>query len=100
METNGVLEIEKLFEGGIWILKIKGVLIKNNIQQFTLALEVCLKKMEPVVIDFSGVDFIDPFGVAILFEKYQWSRIIKQKLTLKGMKPEIQESLGLVDLDN
>ena len=100
MVKNGALEIQEFHKSGKWILKIRGPLIKDTVQEFNTVVEPYFKKLGPVVIDLSDISFFDTFGVSTLVEKYQWSRIMEQDFSFKGMKPEIQDILKLEGLDH
>ena len=59
----------------------------------------CLQRKSPLLVDLSGVDYIDSSGVASLVEGYQLSRSQKLDFGLIGVSDAAMNVLRLARLD-
>ncbi len=57
------------------------------------------KKPEQIVVDFSGVTFIDSSGVAVLIRALQNIREYGGKLTLSGLNDKVRPIFEITRLD-
>ncbi len=53
-----------------------------------------------IVVDLSGVSFMDSSGIATLVEGLQWSRKENRKFILTGLGKTVFNALSLTKLDN
>jgi len=53
-----------------------------------------------VIVDLSGVSFMDSSGIATLVEGLQWSKKEKKAFILTGLGTNVMNALSLTKLDN
>jgi len=58
------------------------------------------KKNKGVIVDLSGVSFMDSSGIATLVEGLQWSKKEKKIFILTGLGTNVLNALSLTKLDN
>ncbi|WP_457551890.1 STAS domain-containing protein [Desulfobacula sp.] len=58
------------------------------------------KNIKGIIVDLSGVSFMDSSGIATLVEGLQWSRKEKKEFILTGLGTNVMNSLSLTKLDN
>jgi anti-sigma B factor antagonist len=56
------------------------------------------KNPDHVIIDLSGVDYMDSSGIATLIEGYQQSQQKGVRYTLAGMRPSVEAAFDLAHL--
>ncbi len=60
---------------------------------------VCNKDIKEVIVDLSGVTFMDSSGVATLVEGLKWSKKEGKSFILKNVGTNVLNSLSLTKLD-
>ena len=58
------------------------------------------KGVKGVIVDLSGVSFMDSSGIATLVEGLQWSKKDNKDFILTGLGTNVQNALSLTKLDN
>ncbi|SDU19954.1 anti-sigma B factor antagonist [Desulfobacula phenolica] len=58
------------------------------------------KKVKGIIVDLSGVLFMDSSGIATLVEGLQWSKKNNKDFILTGLGTNVLNSLSLTKLDN
>ena len=58
------------------------------------------KKIKGIIVDLSGVSFMDSSGIATLVEGLQWSKKEKKEFILTGLGTNVLNALSLTKLDN
>jgi len=58
------------------------------------------KKVKGIIVDLSGVSFMDSSGIATLVEGLQWSKKEKRQFILTGLGTNVLNALTLTKLDN
>lgn len=58
------------------------------------------KKVKGVIVNLSGVSFMDSSGIATLVEGLQWSKKEKKEFILTGLGTNVMNALSLTKLDN
>ncbi len=58
------------------------------------------KRIKGVIVDLSGVTFMDSSGIATLVEGLQWSRKDNKKFILSGLGENVMNALSLTKLDS
>lgn len=61
------------------------------------AVEGCLPKR--LILDFSGVSFMDSSGVGLVMGRYRLIRSVGGSLTVSGASPRIQAMMKMAGLD-
>jgi anti-sigma B factor antagonist len=96
---NGV-EIHHTEESGAHILQIEGEIDLHASPKLRAALHECVEKKTPVVlVDFSGVKYIDSSGLATLVEHVRDSKSYTGKIALFGLQPKVKMVFELVRLN-
>ncbi len=58
------------------------------------------KGVKGVIVDLSGVSFMDSSGIATLVEGLQWSKKDNKQFVLTGLGTNVMNALALTKLDN
>ena len=58
------------------------------------------KKIKGIIVDLSGVSFMDSSGIATLVEGLQWSKKNNKAFVLTGLGTNVMNALCLTKLDN
>ena len=58
------------------------------------------KRIKGIIVDLSGVSFMDSSGIATLVEGLQWSKKEKKEFILTGLGTNVKNALSLTKLDN
>ncbi|MFA5906877.1 MAG: STAS domain-containing protein [Desulfobacula sp.] len=58
------------------------------------------KKIKGIIVDLSGVSFMDSSGIATLVEGLQWSKKEKSQFVLTGLGTNVLNALTLTKLNN
>ncbi len=96
---NGV-EIHHTEESGAHVLQIEGEIDLHASPKLRAALHECVGKKTPLVlIDFSGVKYIDSSGLATLVEHVRDSKAMVGKIALFGLQPKVKMVFELVRLN-
>lgn len=59
-----------------------------------------IKDVKGIIVDLSGVSFMDSSGIATLVEGLQWSKKENKGFILTGLGTNVLNSLSLTKLDN
>ena len=82
------------------ILKIEGEVDLHASPRLREALQSCAsEKLPRLLIDFTGVDYIDSSGLATLVEYVRLMAPHRGQLALYGLKPKVRTIFDLVRLD-
>lgn len=84
---------------GFSIIALSGEIDMNVSPQARKVILSCLKKMKPVLVDLSAVDYIDSSGVASLVEGFQYARTNNLEFGLLGVSDSAMNILKLARLD-
>jgi anti-sigma B factor antagonist len=96
---NGV-EIHHTEESGAHILQIEGEIDLHASPKLRAALQALVEKKTPaVLIDFSGVKYIDSSGLATLVEHVRDSKGYGGKIALFALQPKVKMVFELVRLN-
>ncbi len=58
------------------------------------------KNVNGIIVDLSGVSFMDSSGIATLVEGLQWSKKNNKKFVLTGLGKTVYNALSLTKLEN
>lgn len=58
------------------------------------------KKIKGIIVDLSGVSFMDSSGIATLVEGLQWSKKENRQFVLTGLGTNVLNALTLTKLNN
>lgn len=87
-------------ESGIGIIMVEG-----DIDMFTspglrdTLVPMFSKGLKGVIVNLSGVDFMDSSGIATLVEGLQWSKKDKKRFVLTGLGANVLNALSLTKLE-
>jgi anti-sigma B factor antagonist len=84
---------------GFSIVMLSGEIDLNNSPDARKVILNSLKKMKPVMVDLSGVEYIDSSGVASLVEGFQYARSNNLEFGLIGVSEAAMSVLRLARLD-
>lgn len=93
------MRYEIVNQSGYTVVQLSGDVDMSTSPQAREAIINSLKKGEPVLVDLSGVSYIDSSGVASLVEGYQTARANKLDFGLVGVSPAAMNVLQLARLD-
>lgn len=81
------------------IVEVSGVVDLDSSPGFREKLqELTRNRSKTIIVEMSGIDYIDSSGIATLVECYQILRTYNGSLYLAGMTPEIMEVFTLARL--
>lgn len=86
-------------QDGVTIVGLSGDIDLQNSPDARKVLLSCVEKRQPVLVDLSGVGYIDSSGVASLVESLQTARKSGSKLALVAVSDGALRVLGLARLD-
>lgn len=84
---------------GATIVALSGDIDLQNSPDARKILLSCVETKRPVLVDLSGVGYIDSSGVASLVESLQGARKVGSKLVLVAVSDGARRVLGLARLD-
>ncbi|MCW9059372.1 MAG: STAS domain-containing protein [Gammaproteobacteria bacterium] len=84
---------------GYAVVRLTGEVDLNRSPDARRVILDCLQKKMPLLVDLSGVDYIDSSGVASLVEGYQLSRSRQLDFGLIGVSDAAMNVLRLARLD-
>lgn len=90
-------EIGKI--GRFTVVHLKGEVDLRHSPQARKVILTVLKPKKPVMVELSGVSYIDSSGVASLVEGLQLARKEKVEFCLVGVSPPVMNVLKLARLD-
>lgn len=95
------MEILEQNHGAVTVLKPKGALIREEADQFLArAQEVCVNSFGRIVVDISGVPYVDSVGLEMLVEVTERLGESGSVLKLCGVNETVREVLDLTDLSS
>jgi anti-sigma B factor antagonist len=86
-------------QDGAIVVALTGDVDLQNSPEARKILLSCVEKKQPVLVDLSGVGYIDSSGVASLVESLQCARKVGTKLVLVAVSDGARRVLGLARLD-
>lgn len=86
-------------QDGAIIVALTGDVDLQNSPKARNVLLSCVEKKRPILVDLSGVGYIDSSGVASLVESLQCTRKLGTKLALVAVSDGALRVLGLARLD-
>jgi len=86
-------------QDGAIVVALTGDVDLQNSPEARKILLSCVEKKRPVLVDLSGVGYIDSSGVASLVESLQSARKVGTKLILVAVSDGALRVLGLARLD-
>jgi len=93
------MKIKETQEQEITILKIEGDIDLHHSPELRKFLQAKTKEKCPaLIIDFSGVNYIDSSGLATFVEYYQGCLAYSGKISMGGMTPRVRSVFELVRL--
>lgn len=93
------MEIQQQKHGAVTVLKPQGALIRSDAEQFRGALEEArARALGRVVVDVSGVPFVDSVGLEMLLDASEDLAESGHTLKLCGLNDTIREVLDLTEL--
>jgi anti-sigma B factor antagonist len=94
------VEIHHTEESGAHVLQIEGEIDLHASPKLRAALHECVENKTPVVlVDFSGVKYIDSSGLATLVEHVRDSKAYGGRIALFGLQPKVKMVFELVRLN-
>jgi anti-sigma B factor antagonist len=87
---NGLLEIESSRQDGSWLVQVRGEIDLATVE--TLKTELEERAGQPIVLDLSGVEFMDSTGIALLIAT-------AGRLTLGGISPPVERLIQVCGLE-
>ena len=86
---------------GVEVIIVEGEIDMHVSPKFRdLLLNVFKKKSKGVVVDLSGVPFMDSSGIATLVEGLRWSKNEGTRFVLAGLQENVSHTLKLSKLDD
>ena len=93
------IQLEKEELNGAVVLSIRGDIDMSTSTKVREQLAPLFKQNNiAIVVDLSGVSYMDSSGIATLVEGLQWSHSSKNKFRLSSLTPGVKEVLEIVHL--
>ncbi|MFZ0710702.1 MAG: STAS domain-containing protein [Terrimicrobiaceae bacterium] len=94
------MQIEKSKDIGVTVLKVSGEVDLHASPKLRAELQTCVAEKAPVLlVDFTGVDYIDSSGLATFIEYLRDASAYKGKIALFGLKKKVRTIFDLVRLN-
>ena len=81
------------------VIALKGEVDMRHSPQARKIILAHLEKMEPLIVELSGVRYIDSSGIASLVEGLQCAKTQQLDFCLAGISPQVMNVLKLARLD-
>ncbi len=86
---------------GVVLVKIEGEVDMHTSPDVRNALLPYFKPdISGIVVDLSGVKYMDSSGIATMIEGLQWASKVKSRFVLAGMKEAVMDVFVLTNLNN
>lgn len=93
------MELKLREEGGYAVIELSGEVDLSCSPEARKQILACLRDHKNLLVDLSGVTYIDSSGVASLVEGYQTAKKQNQKFGLVGVSKAVLSVLQLARLD-
>ena len=94
------MQIEKSNNNGVTTLTVSGEVDLHASPKLREELQACVSEKTPVLlVDFTGVDYIDSSGLATFIEYLRDASAHKGKIALFGLKKKVRTIFDLVRLN-
>jgi anti-sigma B factor antagonist len=94
------MQIEKSKNSGVTTLRVLGEVDLHASPELRAELQTCVSEKTPVLlVDFTGVDYIDSSGLATFIEYLRDASTYKGKIALFGLKEKVRTIFNLVRLN-
>ena len=94
------MQIEKSKDDDVTTLKVSGEVDLHASPKLRAELQTCVAEKAPVLlVDFTGVDYIDSSGLATFIEYLRDASAYKGKIALFGLKKKVRTIFELVRLN-
>jgi anti-anti-sigma factor len=95
---EGYVKVSKDIQDNICTLRVRGVLDYSTMNPFLRETESIEKETAKVIIDFTGLDFIDSTGIGSIINLVHESADKNMEIQLTGMKEEVKHLFDTVGL--
>lgn len=93
------INVQTSEKNNIAFLEIKGDVDMSSSPEMQKQLAVCFRKNKTaVIVDLSGVSYMDSSGIAVLVEGLQWGHNHKKKFRLTGLTPSVKDIFEIAHL--
>jgi anti-anti-sigma factor len=80
---------------------VERINVKNaNRIKFKVLRSIANPKINNIIIDLEGLEFVDTYGAQVLVTLRKFARRKLKKFLLKDVSPEFQEIIGLLKIEN
>lgn len=94
------MQIDKSSESGVTTLKLTGEIDLHGSPALRAELQKCASEKAPVLlVDFTGVEYIDSSGLATFIEYVRETASFGGKIALFGLKKKVRTIFDLVRLN-
>jgi anti-sigma B factor antagonist len=85
--------------GGSPVVVVRGAVDLAVVGPLWDAVEPTLEVGRPLVLDLTGVSFIDSSGLSLIVRAYQWHGRDREAVVLRVSGPEVRRAIALAGLD-
>ncbi len=86
-------------QAGVLIVSVNGRIDHTTSEEFAVALDPlldrCTRGFAPLLLDFSGVDYISSAGLRVLMMASRRSKAQKGSFAIAGLQPMVQEVFAI-----
>ena len=98
--TNSEMQWKEILIDGVLILELCGEIdLQHSPKLRRLLQERAAQRISALLLDFTGVKYIDSSGLATLIEYYQSSRTYDGKIVVAGLSHRVRSIFELVRLN-
>jgi anti-sigma B factor antagonist len=96
-----MIDVTSRHEGDVLVLGLKGKLIGEPMSaKFSEAVQAAIDKGErKVVLDFSGVDWINSSGISMLLTAREKLQLARSKMRLAAINPSVKGVISMSKMD-
>jgi len=98
--TNSIMQWREIMTDGVLVLELRGEIdLQHSPEMRRLLQERAVQRIPALLLDFTGVNYIDSSGLATLIEYYQSSRTYDGKIVVAGLSHRVRSIFELVRLN-
>jgi anti-sigma B factor antagonist len=95
--TNSMIQWREIVTDGVIVLELHGEIdLQNSPEMRQLMQERAAQRIPALLLDFTGVKYIDSSGLATLIEYYQSSRAFDGRIVVAGLSHRVRSIFELV----
>ena len=95
------MSVRLILKDGTMTAILDGEIDHHTAREIRMEIDETAGKMKPkrLILDFSGVQFMDSSGIGLIMGRYKMMQTINGSVTICNMSPKIEKIISLAGLD-